>query len=87
MVTSTILHTSNNSSMSTIPVISKETLTNETETEVAFKLLDAASFYALERKSYFLSYRFIIPKIPSKQPPVYLNLITTSSSHASHEHT
>lgn len=47
MVTSIILHTNNNSNMSKKSVISKKTSTKGTETEVTFKLLDAASFYAL----------------------------------------
>jgi hypothetical protein len=47
MITSMKLHARNNSNMSKISAISKETVTTGTKTEVALKPLDAASFYTL----------------------------------------
>jgi len=47
MITSIILHASNNSNTPKISAISKETVTTGTETEVALKPLDAARFYTL----------------------------------------
>ena len=64
MVTSIILHASNNSNMSQISAISKETLTKGTETEVAFKPVDVASLYAIWKEILFFKLQIYHPSNP-----------------------